>query len=130
MSTNSPSTNGTVGSTAYGTNQGARAVPQIIHSLCQYQTTSTDQQVTPCPNVAVFNPGYKRACAAHVLHILIQTINEYTHRFDAATTPSTHKISAHDLARHKEENQTLAALSIKLTKLVAATDKQKAKTNA
>jgi len=107
---------------AFGSNQGARPVAQIVHSTCQYtqQETimrtdnTTYDKVVPCPNVAVFNPGYKRACATHVPHILKETIHEYVRRYD-----NVHLEDTELATRYAHECSTLLALAAQLDTIIS-----------
>lgn len=69
------------------TNHG-KETPLSQHIACQYEwSDSPTNSTVRCMRPAVMMPGYKRACAEHILHVLCDSIQQYLQvPRDTATT--------------------------------------------
>ena len=47
------------------------------YTQCQYTQLENGTTTQPCTNVAIMMPGYKRACAAHLIDVLLDSIETY-----------------------------------------------------
>lgn len=72
------------------------------YTTCEYTAPSTHQPTTPgqqpttapglrCANQAIIMPGYHRACALHVTHMLRASLATYMQRPTAAQLPTSHQ---------------------------------------
>ncbi len=54
-----------------------KETPLSQHIACQYEWQELPTTTVRCTRPAVMMPGYRRACAEHILHVLCDSIEQY-----------------------------------------------------